>query len=51
LRATECCTLGATPVPLSATLEFDPVALLRIVALPPAVPATEGANCTLTEVL
>jgi hypothetical protein len=50
-NATECDTGGATPVPLSETLEFEPVALLRIVALPLVEPATEGANCTLTEVL
>jgi hypothetical protein len=44
-------TVGATPVPLSETPEFELVALLKIVALPLAEPATEGANCTLTEVL
>jgi hypothetical protein len=50
-NATECDWSGATPVPLSETLEFAPVALLKIAALPLAEPATEGANCTLTEVL
>jgi hypothetical protein len=49
-NATECDT-GATPVPLSDTLEVEPVALLRIATLPLAAPATVGVNCTLTDVL
>jgi hypothetical protein len=38
-------------VPLNATLEADVVALLSMCTLPVAVPAADGANCTLTEVL
>jgi hypothetical protein len=50
-NATECDAGAATPVPLSETLELALLALLKIVALPLAEPATEGANCTPTEVL
>jgi len=43
--------VGATAVPVSETLDTDPVALLAMVTLPTFEPAEVGANCTLTEVL
>jgi hypothetical protein len=47
VSATECCT-GATPVPDSATVAGDPVALLIIVMLPLAAPAVVGLNWTVS---
>ena len=49
LSATEC-DVTAVPFPLRATLDVEPVALLKIFTLPLAVPVVVGANCTLTEV-
>jgi hypothetical protein len=49
--ATECDVTGAVPFPLRATLDVEPVALLKMFTLPLAVPVVVGANCTLTEVL
>jgi hypothetical protein len=49
--ATECDVVGAVPFPLRATLDVEPVALLKMLTLPLAVPVVFGANCTLTDVL
>jgi len=43
--------VGEVAVPLNATIDGDPVALLTIVALPLFEPAVVGANCTVTEEL
>ncbi len=48
LRDTECLTAAAIPVPVSATLPGEFVALLATVMLPVSLPATTGANCAVT---
>lgn len=46
-----CCTGAATPLPDTAIVAGEPVALLTIVRVPDADPATVGLNCTVSVML
>ena len=46
-----CCTGAATPLPVTATVAGEPVALLTIESVPTAAPAAVGPNCTVSVML